>query len=119
MKKHYVLFIFLLMAAYSFGQQPVDVPKQNSERIHTSDKAKAIESHFYGCPQCTFVSKVKGVCPYHQLTLLKIGTYYCPEKYHYTSAKKGSCPQHKITLKEMEINYSTIYPVSGDKTIVK
>ncbi len=104
MKQISTLIILLLAVAYSYGQQPVDAPKENNP-VYRSEKVRAYEAQFFGCPQCDFISKVKGVCPYHQLTLLRFGTYYCPEHYHYTSATKGSCPEHKVALKEMEPVY--------------
>jgi hypothetical protein len=115
MKRNCALLIFFLAAAFAYGQQVVDVPKQNDNYIYRSEKVRAYEAQFFGCPECDFISKVPGVCPNHQLTLLRFGTYYCPSKYHYTSSKRGSCPEHKIALKEMEMKYKQPYPVPGDK----
>jgi hypothetical protein len=103
MKKNYALIGFLLMAALAYGQQTVDLPAQKP--VQKSPKVKAYEVQFYCCPQCDFISKVAGVCPNHQATLIKAGSYYCTSNYHYTSAKKGTCPEHHTALKEMEITY--------------
>ena len=100
MKQLSTLLVFFLATIYCYGQQPVDVPKENNH-VHRSEKVKAHEAQFFGCTQCTFISKVKGTCPYHATTLLRFGTYYCPANEHYTSTKKGSCPEHKAALKEM------------------
>ena len=119
MKKSYALVLFLLAAVFAYAQQAVDIPQQgdNSNYIYKSPEMKAHEAKFFGCPQCDFVSKVTGVCPNHQVTLLRFGTYYCPFNYHYTSAKKGSCPEHKVALKEMEMTYRKPYPAPADKSV--
>ena len=105
MKRSYALIIFILTAACAFAQQPVDLPAQQDNPIHKSEKVKAYEAQFFCCPQCDFLSKGKGVCPNHQVTLLKPGTYYCATGYHYSSGKKGICPEHKTALKQVEVKY--------------
>jgi hypothetical protein len=105
MRQISTLIVFLLAIAYCYGQQPVNVPKKDESSVYRSEKVKAFEAQFFCCPQCDFISKVKGACPYHQLTLIKAGTYYCSSNYQYTSTKAGSCPEHKTPLKEMVPTY--------------
>ena len=120
MKRNYALLIFLFVTAFAYGQQAVDVAsKQDNNYIYRTEKVKAHEAQFFGCPQCDFVSKVKGVCPNHQAPLLRFGTFYCPSKYHYTSSKRGICPEHKVALKEMQPTYMKPHPASGGEKLEK
>jgi len=117
MKKFLLISIIFFAFLSSRAQEVLPVPDENYPK---PIQVKEMESKFLCCPKCDFTALVSGVCPNHQIPLVKVDFFYCPVSSGYTSNIAGICPEHKTALTQMHMKYQKIYPpVKQNDEIIK
>lgn len=107
-----LLLIMLLMAGFNLmAQIPTAKPVQPDKQIV---KAPAPElRHYFCCQMCTYTAKIARKCPVHQISLVRVGDWYCPvDSKSFTS--EGKCPMHKKSLVQMQMKYQEVTPKPSD-----
>ena len=111
MKKILIVALLLMTSQVLTAQTPAAVAVKPGS--NTGKEIPAFQRQYFCCPSCDYTAKVMRSCPVHQLSLVRVGDWYCPSDGKSFPAA-GKCGVHKGNLVRMELKYQTVTPKPAD-----
>ena len=111
MKTLLTLLFFLVISLSAIAQTPVATPVP--PHLKSNPQPDTVDRSYYCCRICDYTAKSDRQCPVHQVSLVKVGNWYCPAD-GFSADKPGSCPDDHNGLIQMKMKFKTVTPKPED-----